>query len=206
MLATIVSSNLRATFRIAAVGVVGDESRRRAILEDVAVRTGTRVLESPAAIEQVRIEELGRARSIILSPDVTAVWDGGGAPDAIDARAEVIRDSPSTSERDHEERRLLAMLGAFPAALYASAGRRVALALAVLALPAIVLAFVTRGGRGRVRVIVDAVGALAVVAATIAFTVASAPAGLPWLVLSLALIAWIVVSIVLVARRLWSRQ
>jgi hypothetical protein len=202
--ATFTVNNLRGRLIAGVTIPVGDQDRRRALLEDVAVLTGTRVMD--AGLENLRLEELGNAHTVVLAPHFLSVMRGGGAA-AVQARAETIRDTPVSSDADWKFRRLASILGAPPAHLYESAAWRVLAATAVAAVPLLGIAWFSRGTRGRGRVVVDVVGALVVVVATIAVTVLPAALeGPPWLVLELGLSVWIVLSVVSLARRVWRRS
>jgi chaperonin GroEL len=116
-LATLVVNRLRGVLATAAVKAPGFGDRRRAMLEDIATLTGGTVLapELGVRLENVKLEDLGRARRVVVAKDSTTIIGGGGAPEAVRARCEDLRRQikESTSEYDREklEERLAKLSG-----------------------------------------------------------------------------------------------
>src|SRR5207248_2584946 len=82
-LATLVVNKLRGTLNVAAVKAPGFGDRRKAMLEDIAVLTGGKVISDDLGIklETVKIEDLGSARKVVINKDNTIIIDGAGNPD-----------------------------------------------------------------------------------------------------------------------------
>ncbi len=79
-LATLVVNKLRGTLGVAAVKAPGFGDRRKAMLEDIAILTGAKVITDDLGIklENVMLEELGSARKVTIEKDTTTIIDGGG--------------------------------------------------------------------------------------------------------------------------------
>src|SRR5512144_2193915 len=92
-LATLVVNKLRGTLNVAAVKAPGFGDRRKAMLEDLAVLTGAKVISEDLGIklESVLLEDLGSARRVTIDKDNTTIIDGGGSAEAIDGRIKTIR-------------------------------------------------------------------------------------------------------------------
>lgn len=116
-LATLVVNRLRGGMKVVAVKAPGFGYRRRAMLEDIAVLTGSQLIseEVGAKLENVTIEQLGRANRVICTRDATTIIGGGGEKDRIDERIRQIRASikETTSDYDREklEERLAKLAG-----------------------------------------------------------------------------------------------
>ena len=116
-LATLVINKLRGTFRSAAVKAPGYGDRRKAMLEDIAVLTGGKPIFEALGIEleNVSLEDLGRAKKVIIDKDNTTVIEGAGSHDAIKGRIESIRreiaDTKSDYDREKLEERLAKLAG-----------------------------------------------------------------------------------------------
>ncbi|MBI4212762.1 MAG: chaperonin GroEL [Chloroflexi bacterium] len=106
-LATLVVNKLRGTVNVLAVKAPGFGDRRKAILEDLAVITGGRVITEEAGrkLENTEISDLGRARKVTANKDNTTVIEGVGTDEAIQARMQQIRTQidQTTSEFDKEK-------------------------------------------------------------------------------------------------------
>ncbi|MBN2796472.1 MAG: chaperonin GroEL [Clostridia bacterium] len=106
-LATIVVNKLRGTFDVAAVKAPGFGDRRKAMLEDIAILTGTTVMSEELGIDlkQVTVEMLGSARTIRMDKENTTIVEGKGDPARIAARIQQIKGqiAESTSEFDTEK-------------------------------------------------------------------------------------------------------
>lgn len=80
-LATLVVNKIRGTLKCAAVKAPGFGDRRKAMLEDIAVLTGGRVVSEDLGIklENIAVDDLGTAKRISIDKDNTTIVDGGGA-------------------------------------------------------------------------------------------------------------------------------
>ena len=116
-LATLVINKLRGTFRCAAVKAPGYGDRRKAMLEDIAVLTGGKPIFEALGIEleNVGLEDLGRAKKVDIDKDNTTIIEGAGSHDAIKGRIEAIRreiaDTKSDYDREKLEERLAKLAG-----------------------------------------------------------------------------------------------
>jgi chaperonin GroEL len=116
-LATLVVNRLRGTLAVAAVKAPGFGDRRKAMLEDIAILTGAKVISEDLGIklENVMLEELGNAKRVTIDKDTTTIIDGGG--DARDLQARVntlkaqIEDSDSEYDREKLQERLAKLVG-----------------------------------------------------------------------------------------------
>ena len=106
-LTTLVINNLRGTLNVVAVKAPAFGDRKKAILEDIAVLTGGKVVseEMGMKLEEAGIEVLGTAKKIKITKDSTTIVDGGGEAEAISERIERIKAqiSESTSSYDIEK-------------------------------------------------------------------------------------------------------
>ena len=116
-LALLVINNLRGVFRAAAVKAPGFGDRRKAMLEDIAVLTGGRVISEEAGLtlEKVALADLGVAKKVSISKDATTIIDGGGDEQAIAARVKHLRrqieDTTSDYDREKLEERVAKLAG-----------------------------------------------------------------------------------------------
>jgi len=116
-LALLVVNKLRGTFRAAAVKAPGFGDRRKAMLEDIAVLTGGKVISEDVGLtlEKVTLDDLGTARSVRVSKDTTTIVDGGGNESAIAGRVAELRrqieDTTSDYDREKLEERLAKLAG-----------------------------------------------------------------------------------------------
>jgi len=106
-LATIVVNKLRGTFEVVGVKAPGFGDRRKAMLEDIAILTGTHVISSELGMDlkEVTIDQLGTARTVKMDKETTTIVDGAGSKMNIDNRIRQIKKqiSESTSEFDTEK-------------------------------------------------------------------------------------------------------
>jgi chaperonin GroEL len=106
-LATLVVNKLRGTIKVCAVKAPAFGDRRKAILEDLAIVTGARVITEDLGIklENVQISDLGTAKRVIVDKDNTIIVEGGGDSKTIQGRVATIRRQieESTSEYDREK-------------------------------------------------------------------------------------------------------
>jgi len=116
-LATLVVNRLRGTLDVAAVKAPGFGDRRKAMLEDIAILTGAKVISEDLGIklENVMLEELGKARKVTIDKDTTTIIDGGGDPKDLQARVKTLKaqieDSTSDYDREKLQERLAKLVG-----------------------------------------------------------------------------------------------
>ncbi len=116
-LATLVVNKLRGTFQVCAVKAPGFGDRRKAILEDIAILTGGRLISEDIGIklENVTVDMLGRAKKVVVDKDNTTVVEGLGKPADIKARVEQIKrqieDTTSDYDREKLQERLAKLAG-----------------------------------------------------------------------------------------------
>ena len=106
-LTTLIVNKLRGTFNVVAVKAPGYGDRRKAMLEDIAILTGGKVISSDLGLElkDTTIDDLGRAKSIKVEKEKTTIVDGLGDKDEIQARVGQIKQQldATTSEFDKEK-------------------------------------------------------------------------------------------------------
>jgi chaperonin GroEL len=106
-LATLVVNKLRGTLNILAVKAPGFGDRRKAMLEDIAILTGGKVISEEVGrkLESVTVEDLGRARRVTSDKDNTTIVEGRGSEDDIKARIKQIKAQieETTSDFDREK-------------------------------------------------------------------------------------------------------
>ncbi len=104
-LTTFVLNKLRGTFNVLGIKAPGFGDRRKAILEDIAVLTGGKVIseELGLKLENVEIEELGQASKVISSKDDTTIVDGKGKESDLKARIDQIYKEIEISESDFDK-------------------------------------------------------------------------------------------------------
>jgi chaperonin GroEL len=116
-LATLVVNKLRGTIKVAAVKAPAYGDRRKAMLEDIAVLTGGRALTEDLGVklENIRLEDLGRAKKVTIDKDNTTIVEGAGAKKAIEGRVKQIRtqieDTTSDYDREKLQERLAKLVG-----------------------------------------------------------------------------------------------
>ena len=116
-LATLVVNKLRGTVKVAAVKAPGFGDRRKAMLEDMAVLTGGKAIteELGLKLENLTLEDLGRAKKITIDKDNTTIIEGAGAKAAIEGRVKQIRaqieDTTSDYDREKLQERLAKLVG-----------------------------------------------------------------------------------------------
>ena len=116
-LATLVVNKLRGTLQVAAVKAPGFGDRRKAMLEDIAILTGGRAITEDLGIklENIKIEDLGKAKKITIDKDNTTIVEGAGAQSAIEGRVKQIRtqveDTTSDYDREKLQERLAKLVG-----------------------------------------------------------------------------------------------
>ena len=107
-LATLVVNKLRGTLQVAAVKAPGFGDRRKAMLEDIAVLTGTRVVSEEAGekLDNVTVQNLGRAKRIVIDKDNTIIIDGAGKKADIADRVAQIKSQVEESTSDYDKEKL----------------------------------------------------------------------------------------------------
>ncbi len=106
-LATLVVNKLRGTLNVIAVKAPGFGDRRKAMLEDIAILTGGKVISEEVGrkLESVTVEDLGKARRVTMDKDNTTIVEGRGSEEAIKARIKQIKAQieETTSDFDREK-------------------------------------------------------------------------------------------------------
>jgi chaperonin GroEL len=116
-LATLVVNKLRGTLQVAAVKAPGFGDRRKAMLEDIAILTGGRAITEDLGIklENIKMEDLGRAKKVTIDKDNTTIVEGAGAQSGIEGRVKQIRsqveDTTSDYDREKLQERLAKLVG-----------------------------------------------------------------------------------------------
>jgi chaperonin GroEL len=107
-LATLVVNKLRGTLQCSAVKAPGFGDRRKAMLEDIATLTGGELLaeELGKKLEDVRLENLGRAKRVTIDKDNTTIVDGAGKKAAIEGRVKQIRAQIEETTSDYDKEKL----------------------------------------------------------------------------------------------------
>ncbi len=107
-LATLVVNKLRGTLNVAAVKAPGFGDRRKAMLEDIAVLTGGKVISEDLGIklEAITLEDLGKAKKVTIDKDNTTIVEGAGAGEAIDGRVKTIRNQIDETSSDYDREKL----------------------------------------------------------------------------------------------------
>lgn len=107
-LATLVINKLRGTIKVCAVKAPAFGDRRKAILEDLAILTGGRVVTEELGIklENVQVSDLGSAKRIIVDKEHTTIVEGGGDPKAIQGRVATIRRQIEETTSDYDREKL----------------------------------------------------------------------------------------------------
>jgi chaperonin GroEL len=107
-LATLVVNKIRGTLHVAAVKAPGFGDRRKAMLEDIAVLTGGKMIseEMGYKLENTKIEDLGRAKRIIIDKDNTTIIDGAGSRASINGRVKQLRAQVEETTSDYDREKL----------------------------------------------------------------------------------------------------
>ncbi|MEY3394291.1 MAG: chaperonin GroEL [Verrucomicrobiota bacterium] len=107
-LATLVVNKLRGILNIAAVKAPGFGDRRKAMLEDIAILTGGRVITEDLGIklESVELSDLGQAKRITIAKEETVIVEGGGSSEAITGRVNQIRKQIEETTSDYDREKL----------------------------------------------------------------------------------------------------
>jgi len=107
-LATLVVNKLRGTLQAAAVKAPGFGDRRKAMLEDIAVLTNGKAITEDLGLklENINIEDLGRAKKVTIDKDNTTIIEGEGAKSAIEGRVKQIRAQIEETSSDYDREKL----------------------------------------------------------------------------------------------------
>jgi chaperonin GroEL len=107
-LATLIVNKLRGTFNAAAVKAPGFGDRRKRMLEDIAILTGGEVIteELGLKLENTQLNQLGRARKVVITKDDTTIIDGAGDAERIQGRIKQIRSEIETTDSDFDREKL----------------------------------------------------------------------------------------------------
>ena len=116
-LAALVLNKLRGTLQVAAVKAPGFGDRRKALLEDIAILTGTRMVSEDMGmkLENVTLKDLGKCKSVKIDKDNTTIIDGAGDRKEMEGRVRQIRaqieDTTSDYDREKLQERLAKLIG-----------------------------------------------------------------------------------------------
>jgi chaperonin GroEL len=107
-LATLVVNKLRGTLTCAAVKAPGFGDRRKAMLEDIAILTGGKAITEDLGIklENIKLEDLGKAKKVVVDKDNTTLVEGGGKTAAIEGRIKQIRAQIDETTSDYDREKL----------------------------------------------------------------------------------------------------
>ncbi|MFN8095874.1 MAG: chaperonin GroEL [Vicinamibacteria bacterium] len=107
-LATLVVNKLRGTLRVAAVKAPGYGDRRKAMLEDIAILTGGKAITEDLGLklENVKLDDLGRAKRIVIDKDNATIIEGAGTAKAIEGRVKQIRTQIDETTSDYDREKL----------------------------------------------------------------------------------------------------
>ncbi len=107
-LSTLVVNRMRGVFTSAAVKAPGFGDRRKAMLQDIAILTGGTVISAEVGmkLDQVNIEDLGKARRIVITKDATTIVDGAGDKATVAARVSEIRNEIANTDSDWDREKL----------------------------------------------------------------------------------------------------
>src|SRR5512138_3822377 len=116
-LATLVVNKLRGTLQAAAVKAPGFGDRRKAMLEDIAILSGGKAITEDLGIklENIKVEDLGRAKKVVIDKDNTTIVEGAGKSEGIEGRVKQIRvqidETTSDYDREKLQERLAKLVG-----------------------------------------------------------------------------------------------
>lgn len=107
-LTTLILNNLRGTFKCAAVKAPGFGDRRKEMLQDIAILTGGQVISEEVGLElkETSIEQLGRARQVVITKENTIIVDGSGNSDEIKNRIAQIKAQIEVTTSDFDKEKL----------------------------------------------------------------------------------------------------
>jgi chaperonin GroEL len=107
-LATLVVNKLRGTLKAAAVKAPAYGDRRKAMLEDIAILTGGKAITEDLGIklENIRLEDLGRAKKVVIDKENTTIIEGGGKSKDLEGRVKQIRTQVEETTSDYDREKL----------------------------------------------------------------------------------------------------
>ena len=107
-LATLVVNKLRGTLKCAAVKAPGFGDRRKAMLEDIAILTGGKAIMEDVGIklEKMKLDDLGRAKKVVIDKDNTTIVEGAGHKSALEGRIKQIRVQIDETTSDYDKEKL----------------------------------------------------------------------------------------------------
>jgi chaperonin GroEL len=107
-LATLVVNKLRGTLHTAAVKAPGFGDRRKAMLEDIAILTGGKAITEDLGIklENIKLEDLGKAKKVVIDKDNTTIVEGAGKTTVIEGRIKQIRAQIEETTSDYDREKL----------------------------------------------------------------------------------------------------
>ena len=107
-LATLVVNKLRGTLQVAAVKAPGYGDRRKAMLEDMAILTGGKAITEDLGIklENVKLDDLGKAKKITIDKDTTTIVEGAGSPKDVEGRVKQLRTQVEETTSDYDREKL----------------------------------------------------------------------------------------------------
>ncbi|HKG96831.1 MAG TPA: chaperonin GroEL [Pyrinomonadaceae bacterium] len=107
-LATLVVNRLRGTINVAAVKAPGFGDRRKELLQDIAILTGGKVISEDLGIklENVKIEDLGRAKKVTIEKENTIIIDGAGNKDDLKGRVKTLKSQIEATSSDYDREKL----------------------------------------------------------------------------------------------------
>ncbi len=107
-LATLVVNKLRGTLKCAAVKAPGFGDRRKAMLEDIAILTGGKAIMEDVGIklEKMKMDDLGRAKKVVIDKDNTTIIEGAGHASALEGRIKQIRVQIEETTSDYDKEKL----------------------------------------------------------------------------------------------------
>ncbi|MER3426725.1 MAG: chaperonin GroEL [Pyrinomonas sp.] len=107
-LATLVVNKLRGTLQVCAVKAPAFGDRRKAMLQDIAILTGGKAISEDLGIklENVKLEDLGRAKKVVVDKDNTTIIEGAGKQSEIEARVRQIRTQIEETTSDYDREKL----------------------------------------------------------------------------------------------------
>jgi chaperonin GroEL len=107
-LATLVVNKLRGTLHTCAVKAPGFGDRRKAMLEDIAILTGGKAITEDLGIklENIKLEDLGKAKKVVVDKDNTTIVEGAGKSSAIEGRIKQIRAQIDETTSDYDREKL----------------------------------------------------------------------------------------------------
>ncbi len=107
-LSTLVVNSIRKTLKVCAVKAPAFGDRRKAMLQDIATLTGGELISADLGykLDQVGLEQLGRARRIVVTKDETTIVDGAGSQSDVAARVEQIRKEIEAADSDWDKEKL----------------------------------------------------------------------------------------------------